>query len=155
MSTRMILIPGNLVPQLREGVQSKLGSALSILTLAVEGRFDATAYQDALGDFDVARALLDEVGLTDEDPPQDLQLDLSKSPELVLKALERQHRREVERLQDAAADGVPIPPREVPALGSLVAEVRRTIGAPRRTARTESFLERHYARRRRRIRGDG
>jgi hypothetical protein len=57
------------------------------------------------------------------------------------------------RLQDRAAEGFELPSREIPALGALVAEVRKKVGAAPRDSSKESI--RQLARRVRRSRGHG
>jgi len=112
------------------------------LSVVLEGRIDEPRYRDALGGFDAARALLDEIGVSDEHAHDDVELDLGgESGELVLKSLETQHRAEVTRLQDAAAHGVQIPEREVPELGRLLTEVRRRVGVSEAARRADSMFE--------------
>jgi hypothetical protein len=155
MNADVITIPANLVRYLRCGVQSQLSARLERLAVALEGRIDAPGYQRALSDFDAARVLLDSIGVSDGDAQVDLELDLSTSPELVLKALEAQHRCEVARLQDAAAHGVEIHPRDVPELGSLVDEVRRKVSVSEIAKRADSVSEKRGALRAGRSRGHG
>jgi hypothetical protein len=125
----------------RGGLQSQMSARVDTLAVALEGRIEALRYREALGGFDAARALLDTIGVSDEDAQVDVELDLSASGELILAALESQHRSEVARLQDAAAHGVQIPERDVPELGRLLTEVRRRVGVSEATRRTDSMLE--------------
>ncbi len=141
MSPERITIPAKLVPYLRRGVQAQLGARMETLAVALEGQIDESRYQEAIDEFDAARALLDAIGVSDRDAQSDLELDLSASGVLVLKALETQHRIEVARVEDAHAAGVPIPPREVPELGRLLAEVRREVSASEALRRADSLLE--------------
>jgi hypothetical protein len=153
MSADPITIPAELVPHLRRGVQSQLSVHVDVLGVALEGRIDERKYREALRAFDAARALLDAIGVRDDDAQGDVELDLGASGELTLRALEAQHRREVARLEDADAHGMPIPPREVPELGRLVTEVRRRVGASEALRRADSLLESRGALRMGRSRG--
>lgn len=141
MSAERITIPAKLVPYLRRGVRSQLSARVETLAVALEGEIEESRYHDALGGFDAARALLDAIGVSSGDAHSDLELDLSASGELVLKALEAQHRSEVARLEDAHAAGVRIPPREVPELGRLVAEVRKEVCASDALRRADVLME--------------
>jgi hypothetical protein len=136
-----ITIPAELVRYLRRGVQSQLGARVDTLAVALEGSLDEPRYREALCGFDAARTLLDTIGVSDREMRADVELDLSASGELVLKALESQHRFEVTRLEDAAAHGVQIPEREVPQLGRLVADVRKRVSVSEGARRTDSMLE--------------
>jgi hypothetical protein len=141
MSGETITVPARLVPYLRRGVQNQLSARVDVLGVALEGRLDERRYREALSAFDAARALLDAIGVREDDAQDDVELELGASGELVLKALEAQHRCEVARLQDAEAHGMPIPAREVPELGELVTLVRRTAGASEALRRADSLLE--------------
>jgi hypothetical protein len=136
-----VTIPAELLRYLRLGLQRQLSARVDTLAVALEGRIDEPRYREALYDFDDARSLLDAIGVGGHDRQDDVELDLSESGELVLKALESQHRFEVTRLEDAAAHGVPIPEREVPQLGRLVADVRKRVSVSEGARRTDSMLE--------------
>jgi hypothetical protein len=69
--------------------------------------------------------LFDQIGLENRSDQPDLEVDLRRPAPLLLKVLETQHRIEVQRLQDAAADGVHLPQRDVPELGALVSLIRQ------------------------------
>jgi hypothetical protein len=125
-------IPGNLVRYLRKGVKREFGASLVILGIEVETTVDPKTYRDALACFDAARALLETIGLADDPRQPALQLDLGRWGRLILKSLESVHAAELMRLQDAAADGFDVPPRDIPALGSLVADIRNKVGTPQR-----------------------
>lgn len=151
-----VTIAGKLVRFLRSGVKRELGASVAILQIEVDTNIDPKTYYDALARFDAARTLLDAIGVSDEPEPQDVELDLGRWPRLVLKALESQHDAELIRLEDAHAGGFDLPTREVPALGCLVADIRKKVDAPPIRGRQQSFMERQLARRRvRRSRGDG
>jgi hypothetical protein len=141
MSDETVTIPARLVAYLRRGVQAQLGACVETLAVALEGEIDESRYQEALADFDAARALLDAIGVGGGGAHADLELDLRASGELVLKALEAQHRSEVARLQDAHAAGVRIPSREVPELGRLVAKVRKEVCGSEALRRADALLE--------------
>lgn len=151
-----VTIAGKLVRFLRSGVKREFSASVAILQIQLDTNIDPETYCDALALFDAARTLLDAIGVSDEPEPQDVELDLGRWPQLVLKALESQHEAELTRLEDARASGVDLPTRDVPALGCLVADVRKRVGAPPRRGRPQSFLEKQLARRRpRRTRGGG
>ena len=121
-----------------------------MLGIELEGRdVDEEKYRTALERFDAARALFDTVGPAEGDVLQDVEVDLTRSPELVLGAVTEQHRREVQRLQDAFAGGITLPVRDVPALASLLEVLRRQLGVrPKRHA--SSFLRERFKWRRQR-----
>jgi hypothetical protein len=149
-----ITIPANLVKYRRSGVRNELAARVAVLTVILGRPLDAETYDEAIGDFDVARSLLEMVGLTDEKSPIDL--NLHDSPLLVLKALEHEHQFEVQRLQDAKIDRLQLPELDVAVLGSFVATLRRELGVSASTDyQQESFFEKRAARRRKRKRGDG
>jgi hypothetical protein len=142
-----VTITANLVPYLRRGVKRELSATLAILATQVDIALDRTTYYNALARFDDARALFDAVGVTDEPEQVDLELDLSRWPRLLLRALESEYDLEVMRLQDRAAEGFDLSLRELPALGNLVADIRKKVGAAPRRRTKQSFLERQLARR--------
>ncbi len=142
MSEEQITIPATLVRYLRRGVQSQLSARVDTLSVVLEGRIDESRYRDALGGFDAARALMDEIGVSDEDTHDDIELDLGgESGQLVLKSLDAQHRVEATRLEDAAAHGVQLPERDVPELGRLLAEVRKRVRVSEAARRADALLE--------------
>jgi hypothetical protein len=151
-----VTIAGKLVRFLRSGVKRELSANVAILQVELDTDLDPETYYGALARFDAARELLDVIGVSDVPEPQDVELDLGRWPQLVFEALKSQHEAEITRLEDARASGVDLPTRDVPALGCLVADVRKKVGAPPRRTREQSFLERALARRRpRRTRGGG
>lgn len=139
-SVKTFTVPAKVVAYLRSGVKSELAAQLAMLAIELEGRdVDEKKYNVALARFDAARALFDAIGPVDRDAPQDLEFDLTTSGDLVLKVLTAQHRREVQRLEDAFADGITLSVRDVPALETARDELRRRLGVrPKRQA--SSFL---------------
>lgn len=148
-----ITIAGKLVRFLRSGVKQEFAASLEMLAFEVDKNIDPETYYGALARFDAARTLLDAIGVADEPKQQDVELDLGRWPRLVLKALETQHDAELIRLEEVHAGELDLSARDVPALGCLVASVRKRLGTPPRI-RT-SFLGRHLPRRIRRTRGNG
>jgi hypothetical protein len=129
-------IPGHLVRYLHKGVKREFGASLVILGIEVETIVDPKTYHDALARFDAARTLLETIGLADDPQQPAVELDLGRWGSLILKSLESVHAAELVRLQDAAAaDGFDMPPRDIPALGSLVADIRNKTGTPQRVSR--------------------
>jgi hypothetical protein len=124
-----VTITANLVPYLRKGVKRELSATLAILAFQVDTALDPASYYNALARFDDARALFDAVGVTDQPHQRDLELDLDSWPRLLLKALESEYDIEVMQLQDRSAEGFELSLREVPALGSLVADIRKKVDA--------------------------
>jgi hypothetical protein len=153
-----VRIEGKLVRFLRSGVKLELGTSAAIIEAqtAAEAHLKPDTYHRALARFDAARTLLDEIGVSDEREPQDIELDLERWPQLLLKALESQLDQELIRLEDAHADGIDLPPRDLQALGCLVDDIRSKAGAPATHEPEQSRLKRQPARRApRRSRGDG
>jgi hypothetical protein len=149
-------IPGNLVRYLRKGVKREYGASLVILGIEVETTTDLTTYYSARDRFDAARALLETIGLADDAQQPAVELDLGRWGRLILKSLESVHAAELVRLQDAAADGFDVPPCDIPALGSLVADIRNKMGIPPRGRRRRLLpLCERKAREGRRRRSDG
>jgi hypothetical protein len=135
VNSGQVTVPGDLVRYLRKGVKREFGASLVILGIEVETTVDPTTYHDALARFDAARTLLETIGLADDPRQPALELDLGHWGRLILKSLESVHAAELVRLQDAAADGFEVPLRDVPALGSLVADIRSKTGIPSRGRR--------------------
>ncbi|MGO9322740.1 MAG: hypothetical protein ACLQBY_18315 [Solirubrobacteraceae bacterium] len=127
-----VTIPGRLVRFLRSGVKQELGASLEILAIEVGKDIDPETYYGALARFDAARTLLDAIGVADEPEQLDVELDLARWPRLVLKALESQHDAELIRLEQGHAGEFDLPTRDIPALGCLVADIRKQV-APLRT----------------------
>ncbi len=125
-------IDGKLVRYLRKGVLQQMGTALQILQAEVEqDTLDVSIYGRALARFDESRALLEVIGFDlGKGGDHDIDLDVERWRPLVITALENQHAIEVSRLSDAVADGVQLAPRDVPALGELVAELQQPKAAP-------------------------
>jgi len=154
----LVTITGKLVRFLRGGAMLELGASAAIIEAqaAADAHLRPKTFYRALARFDAARTLLEEIGVSDQLEPRDVELDLARWPRLLLKALESQLDQELIRLESAHADGIDLPPRDLQALGCLVADVRRKVGAPATHEPTRSRLERQLARRPpRRNRGDG
>ncbi len=142
-------IEGKLVRFLRSGAMEELGASAEIIvvqTAAGVHRKPKTFYR-ALARFDPARTLLDEIGVSDQLEPQDVEIDLGRWGELVFKALKSQLDQELIRLEGAHADGIDLPPRDLQALASLVDDIGTKVGAPARHERDQSRLETQLARR--------
>jgi len=129
VSSGSVTIPGHLVPYLRVGLKREIGSRLAILQAEINTELDPETYNLALARLQCATALLDQIGLENRTDEPDAEVDLSSSSHLLLRALETQHRIEVQRLEDAAADGIHLPQRDVPELGALVSLVRQKASA--------------------------
>jgi hypothetical protein len=151
-----VTIAGSLVRYLRAGVKRQLSAASELLLVELNTTApDLSTYRTALARFDEGRTLLDTIGFAGGPSPADVELDLCRWPQVVLRSLETEYDREVSRLQDAAVHGIELPRSDIPALESLLAEIRkRTGGSGRRQqlARSEAQLE---SQRTRRSRGDG
>lgn len=135
MSSCSVTIPGPLVPYLRAGVKREIGSRLATLQAEIETEFDSETYSAALARLHSATALFDEIGLENESDQPDVEVDLSRWPRLLLKALEGQYRIGVLRdLQEAAAEDIDLPPqRYVVDLGALVSLIRQKTCSPERS----------------------
>lgn len=147
VAVRTLRIEGGLVPYLRKGALRQMAAALEVLNVEVtQDEPDPDVYGRALARFDEARALFDVIGLSESGGERDIELDVGPWHALLAKALKTQYSIEVSRLEDAAADGVQLDQRHVPALGKLVAELRERPD-PHAPANRHSFLR--FPRRRR------
>ena len=153
MNPGNVTITASLVPYLRNGVKREYSATLASLTFQIETALEPATYRDALARFDEVRALFDAVGVSDEPHQRDLELDLGRWPLLLLRALESEYDVEVMRLQDHSAEGLDLSLGEVPALGSLVADIRKKVEAPSTRRREQALTQ--DARRQTRSRGDG
>jgi hypothetical protein len=133
-----VIVAGSLVRYLRREVKQEQAAVLTILQVEFDTVLDPEIYRSALDRFDEGRSLFDAIGLTDEDEPADLELDLARWPRLVLKTVESVYDAEVRRLQDAAAEDRDLPMGDVPALGHLLAEVRERSGLRARRTRKQT-----------------
>jgi hypothetical protein len=149
-----VIVAGHLVRYLRREVKQEQAAVVTILQVEFDTVLDSETYRSALDRFDEGRSLFDAIGLTDEDEPADLELDLARWPRLVLKTVESAYYAEVRRLQDASAEDRDLPMGDVPALGNLLAEVREKSGLRVRRTRKQTgpgqAIEPHGRRRRRR-----
>lgn len=139
---RKVTIAGSLVRYLRSGVRDEMAEAVDILQAELDTSLTPATFRRGLARFDDSRSLLETIGLVDEPKPVDVQLDLDRWSQLVLKALASEYGREVQRVQDAAAAGIEIPARDVLALESLLAELREKVGAPSRQQQSALPLQR-------------
>jgi len=154
----LVPIEGKLVRFLRSGAMEELGASAAIIVVetAAGAHRKPKTYYRALVRFDDARTLIDEIGVSDQLEPRDVEIDLGRWGELVVKALKSQLELELIRLEGAHADGIDLPPRDLQALASLVDDIGTKVCAPARHERDQSRLERQLARRPpRRNRGDG
>ncbi len=152
-----VTVDKRLVRYLRNGVKQEMGaSVFEILMQLDKQAVDPSMFRAVLACFDDSRSLFECVGFVEECPAKDLVIDLTRWPSLVLRVLEAQYSIERARIDDARAAKIPIPDRDVPQLGVLVAEIRRKTGASRkRRRRYRTFLEEQLAKRRnKRRRGD-
>jgi hypothetical protein len=104
--------------------------ATTLARLSVETAVDdpdSVLLRRELARFDDARALTDRIGWSDVPDEPDVEVDVSRWPCLILKALQVQHEKETARLADATSAGFTPAPKDVPALGELVAQVRNAI----------------------------
>jgi hypothetical protein len=153
-----VTIAAKLVRFLRSGVKQELGASAAKIEAEAEAEthLKPKTYYGALARFDEARTLLDEIGVSEQLEPQDVELDLARWPRVMPKALESQLDLELIRLEGAHAEGIDLLPRDLRALGCLVDDIRTKVGLPPRRGREQASLERQLARRPpRRTRGDG
>lgn len=122
-----IWIPAILVPYLRDGIRREISAILEDLAYQLDTVLKPNSYHAAFGQLDQARELFEAIGITDELPPQDIRLDLSRWPQLTLRVLERQHSVELTCLEDHAAEGFRLSAGAVPELGKLVEEIRERV----------------------------
>lgn len=152
-----VTVDKQLVRYLRNGVKQEMSANVFDLEMQLEKQeIDAPTIEAVLASFDESRSLFEYVGFVEESPATDVVVDLERWPRLVLRVLEAQHSIERARIEDAHAARIPIPERDVPQLGELVAEIRQKTGAPRKVRpRYQTFLEEQLAKRRnKRRRGD-
>jgi hypothetical protein len=147
-----VRIAGSLVRYLRNGVKRELSTTLEILTIQLDTTLDPGTYNNALARLYDAQALFEAVGMTEDSELADLVLDLGRWARLALRLLELEYDVELTRLQNATADGVEPPLRDVPALRRLVADIRETLGA---VSSKPDRPWRQIARRLGRSKGDG
>jgi hypothetical protein len=125
VSKPTLAIKGNLVWYLREGVLREMAEALQILQVEIaQDTVDVSVYVKALASFDQTRTLLEAIGLSETADKRELRIDDESLRGVIVCALETQYQLERCRLEDAAADGVQLDPRGVPALGHVVAQLR-------------------------------
>jgi hypothetical protein len=125
-----VTVPAPLVPYLRAGLKREIRSRLSVLEDELGRDLDPETYSAALSRLWPATALFNLVGLENRPDQLDIEVDLGGSGRLLLKVLDTQHRLEVQRLQNAIADGVELLGDDVVDLGTLVSFIRRSTGVP-------------------------
>ncbi|HEX3391804.1 MAG TPA: hypothetical protein VHS55_04515 [Solirubrobacteraceae bacterium] len=90
--TAMLTVPGETARQLRKGLHIELGGAaqdLEEITLKRDQVIHTDWYEEPLRRFDAIRALLDEIGWSDIDPPaEEMCIDLDAHRQAVTRALE-------------------------------------------------------------------
>jgi hypothetical protein len=133
-----VTVTGPLVRYLRRAVKEELAAIVTVLQIELDNDLDPETYRGALAGFAEASSLLDAIGLTDEGKLADIELDLARWPRVLLKTLQSVYDAEVQRLQDSAAEGRELPLRDVPALGGLLAEVRKKSGLGPRARRKQT-----------------
>lgn len=150
---RTVTIPPKVVRYMRRGAQDELSHSLAIYEIVIHSSsVDPRMYEAAGARLDDAKSLFEAIGVAADPKQGAVVLNLDRWPRLLLRVLEEQHDAEIRRLQDAAADGIDLPLREVPVLWVLAADIRKKLGLPPRRKNKRSFLERSLASRRRRWR---
>jgi hypothetical protein len=125
-----LTIKAGLVRNLRRGLRIEIAGTLDVLRAHMEdehGPFDKLGYCAALADLNSARALLDTIGLDDNDR-RDVELDSERWRGLVSRVMNAQYELEASRLADLAAGGFPLRRKghAVHALAEQVAQLRET-----------------------------
>lgn len=128
----MVVIDARLVSYLRRGLRFELGDAaerIATIMLVLEDEPTPNAAERSHAILEAARTLRREISLRGSGPQEDIELDLSASAQLVLRALDREHSIGVDCLQERAAYGLDSGPHgeEVQALGQLVTVVKRIV----------------------------
>jgi hypothetical protein len=137
----------------RRGTQDELSHSLAIYEIVIHSRsVDPKMYEAAAARLDDAKSLFEAIGVSTDPKHGAVALNLDRWPRLLLRVVEEQHDAEIRRLQDAAADGIDLPLRDVPVLLVISADIRKKLGLPPRRRRKLSFLERSREARRRRRR---
>jgi hypothetical protein len=112
-----ITITAVLVPYLRAGIRQEISLILESLAIQVEATIDENTFRETLELFEI-------VGIADQPPTHDLQLELDRWAPLTQRALTHQHAEEVRRLKSYADDGCRLSPGAMPELASFVDEIR-------------------------------
>jgi hypothetical protein len=152
--TGAITVPAGLVQYLRRGLLFNLGLAAEQLSfLSMRAKVGDGDYRMALQALDVARLLLDKIGVSESGAQGDIEVDRAEDLVLVFKILKSQHLTQVQRLQDAAAEGLALPSDSIQALGMLVVALEERLdrsvhhGRVRARRCPSAGLDRHCARR--------
>jgi hypothetical protein len=133
---------------LRKELRIEFGlAAKHIVTLMLEldDEPPVEEHEQALKALDAARALLSDIGPISDQPPADIELDLSSNALLVLKVLERQHNTEVDRLHERAHYGPirDVAREEVQTLGDFVMVVKEHVQQQRKRLAEHSPAQSH------------
>jgi hypothetical protein len=114
--SQTITVPARFVRHLRRRLRIQMGFAaehLAMLTLQLDDRLTLEAYEAAFRTLDGARALLAAIGIVEHGHQQDVELDASEYPYLVLAAFESEYQAEMDRLEEVTANGAVLPAGEV------------------------------------------
>jgi hypothetical protein len=90
----MLMVPSEIVPYLRRGLFGEWGFAaedISSRALQFGSGARSNFYREPLKVFDAARALIDEIGWRDKRSQTDVEINLGLYPQLVLRALKKEH----------------------------------------------------------------
>lgn len=136
-----ISVPATIIPYLRSGLIAEFGSAIDVLEAALAmDEVDAERWRTGLAQFDCSRELLETAGLSSGSGDFALTLELRpRSARLLLDALRAVYDVEVQRLANAATDGVTLPLREIPTLRNFILETERRLG--KEASRLEPLLD--------------
>src|SRR5271170_2972520 len=90
----MLAVPSDIVPYLRRGLFGEWGFAaedISNRALQFGSGASSNFYREPLEAFDAGRALIDEIGWRNKRSQTDVEINLSLHPQLVLRALRKEH----------------------------------------------------------------
>jgi hypothetical protein len=141
--SQTITVPARFVRHLRRRLRIQMGFAaehLAMLTLQLDDRLTQEAYEAAFRTLDGARALLAGIGIVEDANQEDVELDASEYPYLVLAAFESEYQAEMDRLEEVEANGAELPADQVEALGKFAAAVRRQLAGSREVGREDHHL---------------
>jgi hypothetical protein len=128
----IVVVDANVVSYLRRGLRFEIGAAaqsIATIMLVMEAEPEPDAADRAHEILEAAYALRRRIAPQGDPPQEDIELDLSSDAQLVLRALDREHSTELDRLQERSAYGLDggIRGKEIHALGELVMKVRRIV----------------------------
>jgi hypothetical protein len=127
-----ITIPAHLVKYLRCGIINHLKWCIAVLDTRLSDDIDERALQLAFAELSDTWQLFDTAGATTISSTEDLVLPAKRWDLRIVRALEAQYASERTRIEDARAQGFPIPARDVPELHRFVVDLRRRLGLPAR-----------------------